>query len=75
MSEQAQVKVTLVANDADLVELIRYLSKYEPVRQFQLLSRAHDWLGLASAGGFSGADSAQMDLSPARETQRLSERR
>lgn len=57
--------VTVKSSDSDLANLLGYLSCFPLVRQLQLLNRAERWIGLASPGGFTGADSASLDLLPA----------
>jgi hypothetical protein len=65
--EENAVVVTVVCDDADLADLLRYLSKYDSMRKINLLDTAQQWLGLASPGGFTGAVSASLDLSPDRK--------
>jgi hypothetical protein len=65
----SRVSVLVTSNDVDLHDLIRYLSRYPLEHQVQLLGCGEKWSGLAPPGGFTGADSAQMDLSPVQTDQ------
>ena len=60
--EKNAVVVTLVSNDGDLADLLKYLSKYDELTQCGLLRRAQEWLTITCIGGVSGADSARMDF-------------
>jgi hypothetical protein len=59
--EENAVVVTLVSNDEDLADLLRYLSKYDEFEQQHLVWLAGVWLKLNEA---TGVDSSRMDLGP-----------
>jgi hypothetical protein len=65
--EENAVVVTVVCDDGDLADLPRYLSKYDSMRQQELLDLAKRWMGLTSPVGFIGAVSAHLELSPDRK--------